>query len=153
MWEIIPALPTEITNFYISSCRGWYFFPPRKSANKHTYPSTRGHAEKHPSEPLFKKNRRLKKLVAVCGEENNLYIFHSITNIYTRDCICFHVQAQSGWQTFKHFRDEEKSLYSVFHCSQILPIQFKLLLILLPPMSDRGAGQSSTKFINCHFYV
>ena len=72
MWEILPAFPTEINNFYIPLCRGWYFFPPWKSANKHTYPSPRGHAEKHPSEPLFKKNRRLKKLVAVCGEENNI---------------------------------------------------------------------------------
>ena len=108
MWEILPALPTEINNLYIPSCRGWYFFPPWKSANKHTYPSPRGHAEKHPSEPLFKKNRRLKKLVGFCGEENNLYIFHSITNIYTRDCICFHVQAQSGWQNLNILEMKKK---------------------------------------------
>ena len=55
--------------------------------------------EKKPTEICFIESIRL---VAFCVEENNQ------TNIYTLHCIRFHVQAQPGWQTFKHFRDEEK---------------------------------------------
>ena len=68
---------------------------------------------KKPTEISFIESVRL---VAFCVEENNQ------TNIYTIDCIRFHVQAQPGWQTFKCLRDEVKSLHSEVHCSQILPI-------------------------------
>ena len=90
------------------------------------------------------KNRREKKPTEICFIESirlvkkTIYIFSILycrnqTNIYTLVCISFHVRAQPGWQAFRHFRDEEKSLYSVVHCSQKFPIWFKLIMIFFTP--------------------
>jgi hypothetical protein len=89
---------------------------------------------KKPTEICFIESVRL---VAFCVEENNQ------TNIYTLDCIRFHVQAQPGWQTFKHFRDEEKRV--VFGGSLLTNIA-NLIQIAFDSFTHNVRQKSSTNY-------
>ena len=90
--------------------------------------------EKKPTEICFIESIRL---VAFCVEENKQ------TNIYTLDCIRFHVQAQPGWQTFKHFRDEEKRF--VFGGSLLTNIA-NLIQIAFDSFTPNVRQKSSTNY-------
>ena len=66
MWKTILTLPTKTDNFYVAWGRCWYFFRPKKFANKHTFSRPRGHDEKHSSELVFIRTKLNHRRGKVC---------------------------------------------------------------------------------------